>query len=120
MIQANPNIKGILSYSTVAPIGAAQAIKERNLQDKVSLVGSALPTDSDPFLQDGSLKSAVLWDPAQLGYLAVSIGKILAEGGTPTNGMVIPNVGTISVDDKVIVMGPPTVFDKDNAKDYDF
>ena len=120
MLQAYPNIKGILSYSTVAPIGAAQAVQERKLQNKVTLVGSALPTDSAPFLEDGSLAAAVLWDPTKLGYLTVSIGKLLAEGKKIEDGMNIPNVGNITVKDKVIVMGPPTVFTKENARSFDF
>ncbi|MGL5955016.1 MAG: autoinducer 2 ABC transporter substrate-binding protein [Brevinema sp.] len=120
MLQAYPNLKGILAYSTVAPIGAAQAIQERKLQDRISLVGTALPTDSVPFLNDSSIKSAVLWDPTKLGYLTVIIGQKLVKGDPISDGMEIANVGKISVNGKVIVMGPPTVFTKDNARDFDF
>lgn len=122
LLKSYPNLKGILAVSTPAPLGAAQAIQEKSLQDKVSVVGSALPTDSLPFLEDGSLDTAVLWDPGKLGFLTVALSKMLAEGETPTDGMEIEGVGKITVkeDGKTIIMGPPADYTKDNAADYDF
>ncbi len=104
-----------MAFSTVAPLGAAQAI-----EDSVALVGTALPTDSLPFLENGSLKVATLWDPEKLGYLTVSLAKDLAEGNLPTDGQDIPNVGQIEVRDQTVIMGPPTDFTAENAGDYDF
>ncbi|CAH8705406.1 autoinducer 2 ABC transporter substrate-binding protein [Paenibacillus thiaminolyticus] len=122
LLKANPDLDGILAYSTVAPLGAAQAIQEKGLQDKVSLIGVALPTDSKPFLEDGSLDTATLWNPVNLGYLTVAAGKELAEGKTITNGQDIPNIGTVEVkeDGKTIILGPPADFTKENAGDYNF
>jgi simple sugar transport system substrate-binding protein/rhamnose transport system substrate-binding protein len=122
LIKAYPNLKGILGYSTPAPLGAAQAVQEKKLQDKIAVVGTALPTDSGPFLEDGSLDVATLWDPAQLGYLTVYLAKQLLEGKKVENGAEVPNVGKIEVksDGKTVIMGPPTDFKKDNYKKYNF
>lgn len=122
LIKAYPNLKGVIGYSTPAPLGVAQAVQEKGLQDVISVVGSALPTDSGPFLEDGSLDAAVLWDPAKLGYLTVYLAKQLLEGGKVEDGMDVPNVGKIEVwpDGKTVIMGPPSDFLKDNYKDYDF
>jgi len=122
LLRAYPNLKGILAYSTPAPLGAAQAVQERGLQDAITVVGTALPTDSGPFLEDGSLDVAVLWDPAQLGYLTIYLAKHLLDGNKVENGMEVPNVGKIEVkpDGKTVIMGPPTDFLKDNYKDYNF
>jgi ABC-type sugar transport system substrate-binding protein len=122
LIKANPNLKGILAVSTPAPLGAAQAIQEEGLQDKIAVVGSALPTDSGPFLEDGSLDVAVLWDPGKLGHLTVALAKILAEGGEIKDGMEVEGVGPITVleDGKTVIMGPPADFTKDNYGDYNF
>ncbi|MCC3372514.1 autoinducer 2 ABC transporter substrate-binding protein [Cohnella sp. REN36] len=122
LLKAYPNLKGIMAYSTVAPIGAAQAVQEKGLQGKVAVVGTALPTDSKPYLADGSLSSALLWDPGALGYLTVALAKDLAEGKLPTDGQEVPNVGKITVksDNKTVVMGPPTEFTKENADQYPF
>lgn len=122
LIKSNPNLKGIMAFSTPAPLGAAQAIQEKGLQDKIAVVGTALPTDSKPYLEDGSLDVAILWEPDKLGYLTVALAKDLAEGKKPANGQTVENVGEIEVweDGKTIIMGPPTDFTAENAGDYDF
>ncbi|MDC3426359.1 autoinducer 2 ABC transporter substrate-binding protein [Aquibacillus sp. 3ASR75-11] len=122
LIKSYPELKGILAVSTPAPLGAAQAVQEKELQDQISVVGSALPTDSKPYLEDGSLDTAVLWDPGKLGYLTVVLGKMLAEGEMPTDGQEIENVGKITVkeDGKTVIMGPPADFTKENAGDFNF
>lgn len=122
LIKAYPNLKGIIGVSTPAPLGAAQAVQEKGLQDKIAVVGSALPTDSKPFLKDGSLDTAVLWDPGKLGYLTVALAKMKLEGKEIKDGMDIPNVGKITVgsDGKTVIMGAPTDFTKENADQYKF
>ncbi|WP_404331974.1 autoinducer 2 ABC transporter substrate-binding protein [Mesobacillus maritimus] len=122
LIKSYPNLKGILAMSTPAPLGAAQAIQEKGLQDKISVVGTALPTDSLPFLQDGSLDTAVLWNPSNLGYLTVALGKLLAEEKQIEDGMNIEGIGEITVleDGISVIMAPPADFTKENAADYDF
>jgi simple sugar transport system substrate-binding protein/rhamnose transport system substrate-binding protein len=122
LLKSNPDLKGILAVSTPAPLGAAQAIQEKGLQDEVAVVGSALPTDSKPFLEDGSLDTAVLWDPGKLGFLTVALGQMLVDGEMPEDGQEIEGVGKISVSDdgKTVIMGPPVDFTKENAGDFDF
>ncbi|MBT2725832.1 autoinducer 2 ABC transporter substrate-binding protein [Bacillus sp. ISL-75] len=122
LIKSYPNLKGIMAFSTIAPIGAAQAIQEKGLQDKVSVVGTALPKDSKPFLEDGSLDVAILWEPDKLGYLTVALAKELVNGKKPTDGQDVTNVGKIELwkDGKTVIMGPPSDFTKENAGKFDF
>lgn len=122
LILAYPNLRGIVGVSTPTPIGAAQAVQENGAQDRIAVVGSSLPTDSGPYLEDGSLKAATLWDPAKLGYLTVYIAYNMLKGEKPVDGMEVPNVGKITVlsDGKTIIMGPPSDFLKSNYKDYNF
>ncbi|ETI67288.1 autoinducer 2 ABC transporter substrate-binding protein [Neobacillus vireti] len=122
LVKSYPNLKGIMAFSTPAPLGAAQAIQEKGLQDKIAVVGTALPTDSAPYLEDGSLDVAILWEPDKLGFLTVALAKALAEGKKPENGQDIAKVGKIELweDGKTVIMGPPTDFTKENAKDFNF
>lgn len=122
LLKANPDLDGILAYSTVAPLGVAQAIQEKKLQDKVSLVGVALPTDSKPFLEDGAMDTATLWNPINLGYLTVFAAKALVEGKPITDGQDIPTIGKVQLldDGKTLILGPPTDFTKENAGDFNF
>jgi simple sugar transport system substrate-binding protein/rhamnose transport system substrate-binding protein len=120
LITAYPNLRGILGYSTPTPIGAAQAVQEKGLKDRIAVIGSGMPTDSGPYLDDGSLKESILWDPAKLGYLTVVLANDLLNGKLPVNGQDVPNVGKIEVRDKIVIMGPPSVFTKDNYKQFPF
>lgn len=109
LLKAYPSIKGIIGYSTVAPLGVAQAVREKGLQDKVAVVGTAVEGDSKDFLSDGSLDVATLWNTQNLGYLTVGVAKALLEGQKLENGMEIQGFGKIEVkeDGKTVIMGPP-------------
>jgi len=122
IIKAYPNLKGIIGISTPAPLGAAQAVQEKGLTKTIAVVGTSLPTDSGPFLEDGSLRVGTLWDPSKLGYLTVALAYDYLNGKKPRDGQEVPNVGKISVwkDGKTVIMGPPADFTKGNYKSFKF
>jgi ABC-type sugar transport system substrate-binding protein len=120
LIAAYPDLEVILGYSTPTPLGAAKAVREKNLIDSIIVVGSTTPNDSVEYLDDGSLDLGFLWDPSKLGYLAVFAAKEVLEGRELSDGQEVPNVGKISVDGKIVIMGPPSVWTKENVRDYDF
>ncbi|NLM12014.1 MAG: autoinducer 2 ABC transporter substrate-binding protein [Clostridiaceae bacterium] len=120
LLSAYPDLEVILGYSTPTPLGAAMAVREKNLNDKVVVIGSSTPKDSVQYLEDGSLDAGLLWDPSQLGYLTVFAAKEVLEGRELKDGQEVPNVGKVTVNGKVVVMGPPSIWTVDNAKDYDF
>lgn len=120
LIKAYPNLKCILGYSTPTPLGAAKAVREKGLQGKLFVIGSSTPSDSVEYLDDDSLTCGLLWDPSQLGYLTVFAAKEVLEGRTLSDGQDVPGVGNISVNGKVVVMGPPSIWTKENAKNFNF
>jgi ABC-type sugar transport system substrate-binding protein len=122
LLSTYPDLKGIVGVSTPAPIGAAMAIQEKGLQDKVAVVGSSMPTDSAPYLKDGSLDFGILWDPAKLGKLAVYIAHYELNGVAITDGMEVPGVGNITLqeDGKTIIMGEPSVWTAENVDQFNF
>ncbi|RKX86515.1 MAG: autoinducer 2 ABC transporter substrate-binding protein [Spirochaetes bacterium] len=122
LIKAYPNLKGVVGISTPAPLGAAQAVEEKGLSDVITVVGTSLPTDSGPYLADGSLKVGTLWDPSKLGYLTVVMAADFLKGNKPVDGQMVENVGKISVwpDGRTVIMGPPADFTKENYKTFNF
>ena len=96
-------------------------MQEKGLNDQIAVVGTSMPNDSNEYLKDGSLDYAVLWDPAQLGKLAVYVAHLQLNGET-IEGFEVPGVGPIHIeeDGKTIIMGPPTVWTAENVDDYDF
>ena len=121
LIAAYPNLKGLIGYSTPGPIGAAMAVQEKGLQDQIAVVGTSMPTDSAPYLKDGSLDFGVLWDPAQLGKLAVYVAYLTITGQT-VEGYEVPGVGPIHIneDGKTIIMADPSVWTAENVDNYNF
>ena len=121
LIQAYPDLKGILGYSTPAPIGCAMAVREKGLNDQIAVVGTSMPNDSNEYLKDGSLDYAVLWDPAALGKMAVYVAH-LALNGEEIEGFEVPGVGPIHIeeDGKTIIMADPTVWTAENVDQFDF
>lgn len=120
LMTAYPELDGILGVGTISPIGAAQAVQEKGMQDKVAVVGVALPNDSNPYLKDGALKEAVLWDPVKLGYLTVTAAKGLLDNNPIKDKQDVEKVGVVEVHGKNIIMGKPTNFTKENVDEYDF
>lgn len=109
LVKTYPDLKGIIGVSTPAPLGAAQAIREKGLQDQVAVVGTCVKEDCQEFLTDGALDVGSLWDTQKLGFLTVGVAKAMLEGKTLENGMEIEGFGTLQLkeDGKTVIMGPP-------------
>lgn len=124
LIQANPDLKVIISSSAVSAPAAQQAIVNAGKQGQVFATGFALPSSVRDFLKDGSAKAFALWDPAELGYIATVAAYQLATGEiTAEEGQVIDagKAGTYTVGkDGEVLYDKPLMFTADNIDDYDF
>jgi rhamnose transport system substrate-binding protein len=130
LLTAHPNLRGIISPTTVGISTAAQYLsKHKDIAKKVTLTGLGLPSQMKPYVLDGTVQAFELWNPRDLGYLAGYAAANLAsgtfelkEGATFTAGKLksytlLPPAGTTGVS---VVLGPPTVFDKSNVGDFNF
>lgn len=124
LIQANPDLKVIISSSAVSAPAAEQAIVNAGLQDKVSATGFALPSSVKDFINNGDSKAFALWDPAELGYIATIAAAQLASGEiTAEKGQVIDAgpAGEYTVGkDGEVQYNKPLIFTSDNIDDFDF
>ena len=46
VLQAYPNVRGILSMGSNSPIGAGNVIKQRHLEKKIAIVGTTIPSQA--------------------------------------------------------------------------
>ncbi|MWB97133.1 rhamnose ABC transporter substrate-binding protein [Agromyces seonyuensis] len=124
LMQAYPDLKGIISPTTVGIAATARYLSTSEYKGKVALTGLGLPNEMRPFVKDGTVTEFALWDPAQLGYVAAFAGKALADGditGAEGDTFEAGDLGEREVGaDGIVIVGPPTVFDADNIDDYDF
>lgn len=124
LMQAYPNLKGIISPTTVGIAATARYLSTSEYKGKVALTGLGLPNEMRPFVKDGTVTEFALWDPAQLGYVSAFAGKALADGtitGKEGDKFEAGDLGEREVGaDGIVIVGPPTVFNTDNIDDYDF
>ncbi len=130
LLSAYPNLKGIISPTTVGISTAAQYLStHKSVAAKVTLTGLGLPSQMRSYVKDGTVKSFELWNPSNLGYLAGYAAAALASGSASLSPgakfkagalgeytVLAPTQGT----GPSVVLGPPTVFNKSNIDKFMF
>jgi simple sugar transport system substrate-binding protein len=97
VMRANPDLKGFLIFGANGPIGAGQAVADREMIGKVIVVGPFIPSQGQKLMKDGAITRGFLWNPIDAGYAMVALGDLLAKGVTPTDGMDIPGLGPVQL-----------------------
>ncbi|MEU9478996.1 rhamnose ABC transporter substrate-binding protein [Streptomyces sp. NPDC048191] len=123
LLQEHPDLKGIISPTTVGIKAAAQYLSGSKYKGKVRLTGLGTPNDMRKYVKNGTVDAFELWDPAKLGDLAARAAVALAsgqitgkQGQTFKAGATTYTVGK----DGVITLGKPTVFDAKNIGQFNF
>ena len=128
LLSAHPNLKGIISPTTVGISTAAQYMSTHpELKGKLVLTGLGLPSQMKPYIKDGTVAKFALWNPIDLGYLAGYAAASLASGVADLKDGAKFTAGrlkdyTIKSGDGglSIVLGPPQVFDASNIDNFNF
>ncbi len=124
LMQAYPNLKGIISPTTVGIAAAARAIESVGKGGKVALTGLGTPNQMRKYVKDGTVQQFALWDPGKLGYLAYYAAAALVQGkitGKQGDSFSAGTLGQKTIGaNGVILLGPPTVFSKDNIDQFNF
>jgi rhamnose transport system substrate-binding protein len=122
LLQHYPNLKGIISPTTVGILAAAQVLDTSKYKGKVALTGLGTPVAMKKYVEDGTVQSFELWNPANLGYLAAYAAvnfaskKITGASGQTLSG---GKLGSFTIGaDHTILLGPPLVFTKSNINNY--
>lgn len=124
LLQANPDLKGIVSPTTVGIAAAARYLQDSEFKGKVALTGLGAPSQMKTFVEDGTVTEFALWNPDQLGYLAAYTAQALVNGditGEEGDTFTAGELGEYTVGaDGVVVLGDPFVFDAENVNDFEF
>ncbi|NLJ25130.1 MAG: autoinducer 2 ABC transporter substrate-binding protein [Firmicutes bacterium] len=122
ILTAHPDIKGFLCFGSQGAPGAAQAVREKGLQDKVAVIGTTSPNQASQFILDGSMDYSILWDPGEAAYVMVYLAKLMLEGKGDeiVDGMNIPGIGEAKIEGMNVLFDRPLIVTKDNVAEYDF
>ena len=80
LLQSYPNLKGIISPTTVGIAAAARYLSDSDKKGKVKLTGLGFPNELREYVKDGTIDAFALWDVEALGYLAAYTAKALVDG----------------------------------------
>jgi rhamnose transport system substrate-binding protein len=124
LLQQYPNLKGIISPTTVGVAAAARYLSKSDAKGKVALTGLGTPNQMRPFVKDGTVKEFALWNPEDLGYLAAYTADAMVNGtitGAEGDSFDAGTLGTYKVGaDGTVLLGKPFVFDKSNIDQFNF
>ncbi len=99
-MRAIPDLKGILTFGSQGPIGAARALDEKGKAKDIVLVGSFSPGQGAKYIKSGTIREGYMWNPELAGEVIVRLGVMLTKGEQPKDGMDVPGVGPMTVDPK--------------------
>jgi rhamnose transport system substrate-binding protein len=123
LMNANPNLTGLIGQCTTSAPGAAQAIRDLGKIGEVFSVGLGTPQSMKEYLADGSSSAAILWDVENLGYLTAWAGFQLASGGDlAPSGAVAERIPDAAFDPatKVLLLGPALQITSENVDNFSY
>lgn len=123
LMTAYPNLKGIIAVPSTAVPGVGQAVTNAGKIGKVSVTGFGSPQTAGPFLKSGAMTSSVLWNVDDLGYLTVwALDQLVKGTKFKTSNTVAGLKQPISYNPstKILLLGKPTIFTKDNYANFNF
>jgi len=122
LMKAYPNLKGIWGISSQAFPAAADAVKQAGKGGKVFVTGLSTPNAMRDFVKDGTVKSVVLWNTQDLGYLTIYAARAAVKGELKPGAKTFKagKLGEKKIAGDNILLGDILVFTKDNIDKFDF
>jgi len=122
LIKKFPNLKGIFGISSVSFPGAAEAVKQAEKTGEILVTGLSTPKDMQPYVKGGEVKTVVLWNTLDLGYLTVYAAAAIRSGTLKPGAteFTAGRLGKKQISGDQILLGDVLLFTKDNIDQFDF
>jgi rhamnose transport system permease protein len=122
ILRVYPSIRLVMAISAPAVPGAAEAVRQAGRGGEVRVIGLSLPNINKPYVHDGTVQTVVLWNTADLGYLAVKVAASLAADRLtlPASSFDSGRLGVVRIRGTEVLLGPPLLFTKSNIDRFDF
>ena len=122
VIKKYPDLKGIFGISSVSFPGAAEAVEQSGKSGQIQVTGLSLPGDMKRFVESGTVKSVVLWNPIDLGYLTIHVAEQLATGKLQSGATEVQGgkLGAKPIVGDNVLLGDILIFNRDNIHQAGF
>ncbi len=133
LLTQNPDIKGLFSISSMATPAVEKASEDLGIPiGDIAMAALGLPPTSIEAMESGLMPTVVLWQPYDLGYLAVEVAVDILRGDasrdmTTYSSSLSGNVQVADImypaehkitEDGQIILGPSIAFNLDNAAGF--
>lgn len=126
LIDTYPELKGVISPTTVGIAAAASCIQDNDLTGKIKLTGLGLPSEMAEYITAGVCEGMYLWNPIDLGYCAAyaSVGMVKGEiAGAIGETFEAGRLGTVEIYDDgngnpFTIVGDPYNFTAENIDEW--
>lgn len=122
LMKAYPDLAGIFAISSVALPGAAEAVRQAGRSSRVQVIGLSTPNDMRAYLKDGTVRSVILWNTVDLGYLTVQTAHALLTGKLQPGATALAagRLGPRTVAGDHVLLGEILIFTAENVDQFDF
>jgi rhamnose transport system substrate-binding protein len=124
LIKTYPNLKVIVSPTSVGIAAAARAVKDQSMTGKVFVTGLGTPNALRDYVKSNIIPEFALWNVPNLGYLTIYALDAIATGkikGVPGDTFTAGSLGSYTIaKDGTILLGKPFIFNKGNIDTLNF
>ena len=124
LLQAYPDLKGIISPTTVGVAAAARVLQQSHKCGVVKLTGLGLPSQMRSYIKAGCAGKIGLWDEFKFGYAAMYAAHNVLDGkvtGKVGDTFIAGKLGKRTViANKTVIFDQPLVFTKATVDNYHF
>ncbi len=121
ILQANPDVTGIIAPDGAAEVGAAAAVEKLGRGGKVAVGGCSDPDSIRQYVKSGIIKESPLWDEVKEGELVMYVARLAANNAIQRDGsFTAGDLGSFTAKDGVIVFSTPLIFNAANIDQYKF
>ena len=123
-----PDLKVIIAPTTVGIAASGRAVTDKGLIGKVFVTGLGTPNQMREYVKNGASPEFALWNPGDLGYLAIYVLNALATGeikGEVGDKFKAGRLGEYTVEEdpdlgKNVLLGLPFIYNKDNIDNFNW
>ena len=122
ILGSHPNVKLIMAICSPAVPAAADAVTQAGKARDVKVMGLGLPSMNRKWVKDGVTDCVILWNPQELGYLAVQAAVAVKNGSLKPGATYfdVPKWRKVEVKGDNVILGTPVKYTKENIDNFDF
>lgn len=122
LLRSNPNLKAIISPSTVGINAAAKAVVDEKMVGKVYVTGLGLPSEMAGHVKSGAVKEFAIWNPIDLGYASTYAAVEFVKGNPNAKAggtLQLGRMGAVAIDaGGEAALAPPFTYNKENVDKF--